>query len=164
MRETPRNDSDANRDPISGAPGAHPVGTGVGAAAGGATGAAVGSVAGPVGTLVGAAVGAIAGGLAGKGVAEMVDPTVEDAYWKESYASEPYYSKERGYDFYAPAYRAGYEGRAKYDGRTFDDVEEDLAADYARFQGNDMTWQEVRPATRAAWDRVDRRIQNMTRN
>ena len=28
-------DADANRDPISGAPGAHPVGTGLGAAAGG---------------------------------------------------------------------------------------------------------------------------------
>jgi hypothetical protein len=43
-------------------------------------------------------------------------------------------------------------------------VEADLAADYGRFQGNDMTWDEVRPATRAAWDRVDRRIQDATRN
>mgnify|MGYP003391712891 CR=1 FL=1 len=35
--------------------------------------------------LVGtAAVGAIVGGLAGKGVAEMVDPTAEDAYWRET--------------------------------------------------------------------------------
>ena len=164
MRETPRKDGEPNRDPITGAPGAHPVGTGVGAAAGGAAGAAAGSVAGPVGTVVGAAIGAIAGGLAGKGVAEIVDPTVEEAYWRESYATEPYYAKDRDFDYYAPAYRAGYEGRVKYDGRTFDDVEEDLAADYARFQGNDMTWEEVRPATRAAWDRVDRRIQNMTRN
>ena len=35
-------DEDLNLEPITGAPGAHPVGTGVGAAAGGATGAAVG--------------------------------------------------------------------------------------------------------------------------
>lgn len=69
----------ANRDPITGAPGAHPVGTGIGAATGGvAAGAAAGSVAGPVGTAVGAAVGAVAGGLAGKGVAEKADPTVVD--------------------------------------------------------------------------------------
>lgn len=69
----------ANRDPITGAPGAHPVGTGVGAAAGGvAAGAAIGSVAGPVGTAVGAVGGAIAGGLTGKGVAEAADPTVND--------------------------------------------------------------------------------------
>ena len=72
-----------NRDPITGAPGAHPVGVGLGAAAGGiaggiAAGAAVGTVAaGPVGTAVGAAVGAIAGGLGGKAVAEKLDPTVE---------------------------------------------------------------------------------------
>ena len=65
-----------HRDPITGTPGAHPVGTGLGAAAGGiAAGAAVGTVAGPVGTVVGAAAGAVAGGLAGKGVAETVDPT-----------------------------------------------------------------------------------------
>jgi phage tail tape-measure protein len=72
-----------NADPITGAPGAHPVGVGLGAAAGGvaggiAAGAAVGTVAaGPVGTVVGAAVGAIAGGLGGKAVAEHFDPTTE---------------------------------------------------------------------------------------
>jgi hypothetical protein len=44
---------DANRDPITGAPGSHPVGTGLGAAAGGmAAGAAAGSVAGPAGGLL----------------------------------------------------------------------------------------------------------------
>jgi hypothetical protein len=156
---------DANRDPITGAPGSHPIGTGLGAAAGGAAGAAAGTVvAGPLGTLVGAAVGAIAGGLAGKGVGEMVDPTVEDAYWRDSHSREPYYTEGRDYDYYGPAYRAGYEGRVKYDGRTFDDVESDLQADYARYRGNDMNWEEVRPATRAAWDRVDARVQSASRN
>lgn len=90
---------DANRDPLSGRAGAHPVGTGVGAAAGGvaagaATGAAIGTVAGPVGTAVGAAVGVIAGavggGLAGKGVAESINPTQEHGYWKQNYSSRPY--------------------------------------------------------------------------
>ena len=77
-----------NRDPITGALGAHPVGVGLGAAAGGtalaaaagaiAAGAAAGTLAaGPVGTVVGAAVGAIAGGLSGKEVAEHFDPTTE---------------------------------------------------------------------------------------
>lgn len=66
----------ANLDPITGEPGAHPVGTGVGAVAGGvATGAAIGTVAGPLGTAIGAAAGAVVGGLAGKGVAEQIDPT-----------------------------------------------------------------------------------------
>jgi hypothetical protein len=157
---------DANRDPITGAPGAHPVGTGIGAAAGGAAGAAAGTVvAGPAGTLVGAAVGAIAGGLAGKGVGEMVDPTVEDAYWRGTYKKEPYYSEGLNYeDAYSPAYRAGYEGRVKYHGRTFDDVESDLQSDYVRNNGRVDSWHEVKDATRAAWDRVDRRVQDATRN
>lgn len=76
----------ANLDPLTGAPGAHPVGTGVGAAAGGiAAGAAAGSVAGPVGTVVGAAIGAVAGGMAGKGVAETVDPTVDSNKTKKPF-------------------------------------------------------------------------------
>lgn len=155
-----------NRDPITGAPGAHPVGTGMGAAAGGMAGAAAGTaIAGPAGTVIGAAVGAIAGGLAGKGVAEMVDPTVEDAYWKESYAKEPYYADGKDFDFYAPAYRTGYEGRARYHGKAFEDVESDLEADYRKYSKNrDTSWDEVRPATRAAWDRIDTRISSATRN
>jgi hypothetical protein len=164
MRETPRQ-GEPNRDPVSGAPGAHPVGTGVGAVAGAAAGAAAGTaVGGPVGTLVGGAIGAVAGGLAGKGVAEMIDPTVEDQYWRDNHRNEPYYVEGRQWDDYGPAYRAGYEGRVKYDGRNYDEVEEDLAADYARFRGNDMNWMEVRPATRAAWDRADGRIRSATRN
>jgi uncharacterized protein YcfJ len=155
---------DANRDPITGAPGSHPIGTGIGAAAGGAAGAAAGTVvAGPVGTVVGAAVGAIAGGLAGKGIGEMVDPTVEDGYWRENHLNEAYYTKGRNYDFYAPAYRAGYEGRVKYNGRTFDEVESDLQSDYIRHNGKIDSWNEVKDATRAAWNRVDRRVQDAKR-
>jgi uncharacterized protein YcfJ len=136
----------------------------MGAAAGGATGAAIGTaVAGPAGTLVGAAVGAIAGGLAGKGVAEMVDPTVEDTYWRDNHAKQPYYSRDYTYDDYAPAYRAGYEGRVKYHGRAFDDIETDLEADYKRHNGK-LDWVDVKDATRNAWNRVDSRVQAATRN
>jgi hypothetical protein len=114
---------------------------------------------------VGAAVGAVAGGLAGKGVAEMVDPTAEEEHWREAHRDEPYYAEGRPYDdYYLPAYRAGYEGRVKYDGRPYDEVEDDLAADYGRLGGADEDWDEVRPATRAAWDRVDARVRNATRN
>lgn len=82
--------SERHADPISGASGAHPVGTGLGAAAGGAAaGAAVGAVAGPVGALIGVTVGAVVGGLAGKGVAELMDPTAEGAYWRAAPSAEP---------------------------------------------------------------------------
>ena len=143
-----------NRDPLSGAPGAHPVGVGVGAAAGGiAAGAAIGTVAGPVGTLVGAAIGAVVGGLAGKGVAESIDPTVEDAYWRENYASRDYVADGRSYDDYGPAY--GY-GVSRYEGeRTFEDVEPELADGWMGARGpSTLGWGEAAPAARDAWERV----------
>jgi hypothetical protein len=146
-----------NRDPITGAPGAHPVGTGLGAAAGGmAAGAAAGSVAGPAGAVAGAAVGAIVGGLAGKGIAEKIDPTIEEAYWRDQYAKEPYY--ERGYTFddYRGGYRTGWEGRSRYDGKSFDEVERELQRDYSRNRGaSRLDWSKNRHAARAAWDRID---------
>ena len=93
----------ANLDPITGTPGAHPIGTGVGAALGGAAaGAATGTIAGPVGTVIGAAVGAIIGGLAGKGVAESIDPTVEDTYWRGNFSSRPYVQTNSDYQDYGP--------------------------------------------------------------
>jgi hypothetical protein len=81
---------DLHADPISGAPGAHPVGTGIGAMAGGAAaGAAIGAIAGPVGAVVGVAVGAVVGGLAGKGVAEAIDSTAEETYWRANPGIRP---------------------------------------------------------------------------
>ena len=82
---------DMNRDPITGAPGSHPVGTGVGAAGGAVAGGLIGAPFGPIGMLVGGAVGAVAGGAAGHSVAEHVDPTFETAYWSETYKTRPYY-------------------------------------------------------------------------
>jgi len=148
-----------NRDPISGTPGAHPVGVGLGAVAGGAAaGAAAGTVAGPVGTLAGAAIGAVVGGLAGKAAAEAVDPTVENEYWSKQYVSEPYYESGLGYEDYEPAYRTGFEGRARVEGvRSFDEVERDLEEDYNQRRSNSrLGWDKGRHAARAAWHRVER--------
>jgi len=151
--------TDANRDPISGAPGAHPVGTGVGAAGGAAAGAALGAMGGPVGAAVGLVAGAIAGGLAGKGVAEKIDPTVEDAYWRENYAKQSYVDRSAPYESYQPAYRTGYEGYGRYQGKKFDEVEADLQRDYEKAKGNsNVTWDRAKNATRDAWHKVERAI------
>jgi len=149
--------ADANTDPLTGEPGAHPVGVGVGALAGGAAaGAAVGTVAGPVGTAVGAAIGAVAGGLVGKGVAEGIDPTAEDAYWRENYASRDYVAAGRGYDDYGPAY--GYGVRQYQPDRSFEDVEPELAEGWMGARGGStLTWGEASDAARDAWNRLDRR-------
>jgi len=151
------NEEELNRDPISGTPGAHPLGTGAGAASGGVAGAAVGmAVGGPVGAMVGAAVGVVAGGLAGSSTAEAFNPTAEEKFWRETYVREPYYTKGREYEYYAPGFRAGWQGRVRNDGRSFDEAEPMLKSGYDLGKSQlDPDWIDVRPAARAAWDRVD---------
>ena len=84
-------DRDATTKPL----GSHPVGTGVGAAAGGIAGARHG---GRGRRIVGrsgwngrrrAWRARVVGGLAGKGIAELVDPAAEDAYWRDTYSDPP---------------------------------------------------------------------------
>jgi len=157
MQNTDNNlDRDANRDPISGAPGAHPIGVGLGAALGGAAaGAATGTMAGPVGTIVGAAVGAIVGGLAGKGVAESIDPTREDAYWRENYTTRPYVSTGAGYDDYGPAYNYGTDAYVRQPSRSFADSEADLASNWDKARGKStLNWDRAKSATSDAWHRA----------
>jgi len=155
-RKIVANEEDLNRDPITGTPGAHPLGTGAGAVVGGLSGAALGTAAGPLGAVIGAAAGAVMGGLVGKSSAEAVNPTAEEVFWRETYVREPYYVQGRAYEYYAPGFRAGWKGRVRNDGRTYEEAEPELLAEYILTKSElDPDWQEIRPAARAAWDRVD---------
>jgi len=154
-------EAQANRDPITGAAGAHPAGTGVGAVAGGiAAGALAGTVAGPVGTAVGAAVGAVAGGLAGKGVAEAIDPTVEEAYWRDNFKSRSYVKKGDTFADYGPAYRFGSDYYGRADGRSFDQSESELKRDWEFNKGSSrLTWDRAKLASRDSWQRTSDAIE-----
>lgn len=152
-------DRDANRDPLTGAPGAHPVGTGIGAAGAGAAGAAIGAVAGPVGSLAGAAIGAFVGGLIGKGVAEGIDPTEEDAYWRKSHSEMDYADRELDYDtHYAPAYRYGWESRRDNYDKTYDEVEPTLRERWETTKDKSaLKWDQAQYAVKNAWHRIETR-------
>ncbi|WP_101925036.1 MULTISPECIES: hypothetical protein [Luteimonas] len=150
---------DMNRDPITNAPGAHPVGVGVGGVAGGAAaGAAAGTIFGPVGTLVGAAVGVVAGAALGKGVAERIDPTGEVEYWREAHRDRPYVKPDHDYDRdYAPAYGFGLQAREAERTRDWGESEESLKRDWETTRGESrLGWEDARGAVRDAWDRTDR--------
>jgi len=116
---------DSNPDPITGAPGSHPVATGVGAAAAGAAGAAIGSIVPGVGTVVGGAigavVGAVGGGYAGKAVGEAVDPTGTDDYWRENYKTRDYVKSNADYNQYRAAYQCGARLADRGTSSTFDE-------------------------------------------
>jgi len=142
-----------NPDPITDAPGSHPVETGIGAAVGGvATGAAIGSVAGPVGTAIGAAIGAVAGGLAGKGVGELIDPTTEDNWLRESFSSRPY-AKGTDYETYRPAYSYAGECETKCAGKPYHEVESDLERGWKKTEhAASMTWDKAKDAVKDVFD------------
>ena len=138
---TPPRDKDENLDPITGEPGAHPIGTGLGAVAAGAASGALG--------------GAVAGGLAGKGIAESIDPTAEDAYWGENYASKPYVAKGHGYDQYKPAYQSGWEAHSLHADKSWDEIESGLEKDWASRKGTSkLDWADAKHASRDAFERV----------
>ena len=147
--------AEPNRDPLTGEPGAHPLGTGIGAALGGAAaGAVTGTAAGPVGTLVGAALGAIVGGLAGKSAAEAIDPTSEDIYWRDNFTHRPY-AGGASYDDYGPAYGYGVSAYRRYPSRRFDEIETELSREWDAARGRStLAWDRAREATRDAWLRV----------
>ena len=169
-----------NPDPITGEPGSHPVGTGVGATAGGAMGAALGAIGGPIGVALGVVIGAVVGGLAGKGVAEVMDPTVEDAYWRKHHHAQTYAKPGSTYEDFAPAYRTGYGGYRL--GKTFDEREADLRMEYEggpqkaeaeaaidaprtesifpAKQRKSLPWDDAREAARAAYERVSQAERN----
>lgn len=151
---------DTNPDPVTGAPGSHPVETGFGTAAGGAAaGALGGAVAGPAGAAVGAVVGGVLGGLAGKEIGEQIDPTAEDAFWRENYRNKSYVDQGSDYETYQPAYRYGWESRSRYAGRRFDDVESDLQSGWSQTKSSTrLGWEKAKHAARDAWDHVERAI------
>lgn len=137
--------------------GEHPVGTAAGALTGAvAAGAAAGAVAGPLGAAVGAAIGAVAGGLAGKGIADVIDPQVEDQYWRDNWQQRSYIEGGYSYDEdYAPAYRYGVDAYARYPQRDWDDIDRDLSSGWSGVRGSSrLDWDRARHASRDAWQRV----------
>ncbi len=151
---------DANPDPLTGEPGAHPVGTGVGAATGGTVGAVIGgAVGGPVGAIIGAAVGGLTGGFAGKGLAESVNPTEEDTFWSGAYKDRPY-AQGQSYEDLRPAYRYGWESRTRYADRDWHDVENNLQSEWSQQRqgtSSNLDWNTAKPAAYDAWNRVENR-------
>jgi hypothetical protein len=107
--------SSLNPDPITDAPGSHPIETGIGAALGGAdTWMAVGSIAGPLGTALGVAAGSVAGGYAGKEIGELIDPTTDDNWMRETFRSRPYLDEGDRFDDFREAFRYGAWAQSRY--------------------------------------------------
>ncbi len=81
----------------------------------------------------------------------------EDKWWRNNYASRPYVSTDRGYDFYQPGYRYGWESANLYYDKEWDEVEPELEKGWDRYEhrgSNKSAWQEIKDTVRDAWNRV----------
>ena len=86
--------------------------------------------------------------------ARTINPTAEDAYWRQAFKREPYYRAELSYEDYSPAYRVGYTGPVRREG-DFNTLEGALQQDWQRVRGRSrLDWAQARQATRAAWERA----------
>jgi hypothetical protein len=104
----------------------------------------------PTGAITGTAVG-----LAGKGVAVAVDPTREDAYWRDHYSDRPYVERGSSYNDYGPAYGLGVDAFTRNPGRTFDEVEPEMSGEWTTsHSASSLNWERARHAARDAWNRI----------
>ena len=78
-----------------------------------------------------------------------------DAFWRKSFAGRDYTDADRGYDYYRPAYRYGWESRDRHSGRTFDEIEGELRSDWDQDAAG-MDWDQARAAVRDAYERQDK--------
>jgi hypothetical protein len=162
---TASDDCSRNPDPITKAPGSHPLGTGVGGIAGADGGAAVGALFGPIGLIVGGIAGTIAGAAAGHGAAEALDPTCELEYWREEHPRRLGAANDGATDANAdyerdwwPAYRYGSDSRSRIGRRAWDDdLDRELSGSWSGARKDStLDWQRARPAVQAGWERADR--------
>ena len=81
----------------------------------------------------------------------------EDDFWKANHQSQSY-AGETSYGYFAPAYRAGYEGYATDGaaGRTFQEAELRMRQDYEQHAGK-LEWTAARAGAMAAWNRLAER-------
>jgi hypothetical protein len=87
-----------------------------------------------------------------------VDP--EDAYWRDNYSTRPYVERGANHVDYGPAYAYGLKACSRYQGRSFDEVETDLARDWDGKRGNStLTWERAKHAVRDAWDRASNAVE-----
>ncbi len=136
----------------------HRVGTAIGAVSAGVAGAAAGAaMGGSLGAVVGAAAGAAVGAVAGNSFTSEFDAEEEAAYWSDQYQFRPYYRSGTTFADYEPAYRYGWESarRPEFKRRTFEEIEDELAAEWRR-ERNAVAddWRLYREAVRDAWHRI----------
>lgn len=82
-----------------------------------------------------------------------VDWAAQDSYWQQQYPSRPYYSTERTYENYQPAYRYGSDIYRKNPGVNYDQLDQaQLRRDWENARGSStLNWEDANQAARDAY-------------
>jgi len=89
------------------------------------------------------------------------NPTEED-YWRESFTDRSY-ARGASFDDYSPAYRFGTENYSRFDGASFDEVEDDLSREWEAAKGKSkLAWDKAKLAVKDAWQRTSDAIERAT--
>lgn len=82
----------------------------------------------------------------------------EATYWRDNWRARPYAKADRGFDYYLPGYRYGFESGTKYHGKEWNDVEPELRRGWDKYEHRgESTWEHMKDAVRDAWHRVTHR-------
>jgi len=94
---------------------------------------------------------------------DVVDTNAEESYWRQNYSNRPYVTEGTSFIEYRPAYRYGADAHSRYQGKSFDEAEPEMAAEWDRFKGtSSLTWDNAKHAARDAWQRVSDFLERAT--
>lgn len=85
----------------------------------------------------------------------------ENSYWFEHFRLRPYYRANTPYSDYESAYRYGLDAYHIYEGKRFDDIDENsLRAGWERVKGrSSLVWENAKAAVRDAYERLLTHVQ-----
>lgn len=91
--------------------------------------------------------------------ASAVHADVEREYWKENFHSRDYIRPKHDFSDYEPAYRYGWECRAAYGDKDWEEIQDELAAGWFHFRSDcSLTWDEAAPAAKDAYDHAGKQL------
>jgi len=91
----------------------------------------------------------------GSYVAAGSDWSADEQFWRSNYASRPYASDDRGFEYYRSAYRYGHDAAKRHGASRWADVEAEVRRGWEKFEGRgERAWDQIKEAVRDAWDRV----------
>jgi len=96
-------------------------------------------------------------GVSGQSATAVVNEEAEATYWSQNYSKRGYIDADRPYGDYEPAYRHGWESRARLGNQPFRSIEADLERGWDKVMGaSTLAWTQARSAVSDAWHRAGR--------